>query len=210
MMKDKLRKLKDPFPPEDIYWRVGAKSGDKKKGLPFAYIDARAVLDRLDEVFGGDWQSSLKETSSGRVICTISLWNGDEWVSRSDGAGATQFEGEKGGISDALKRAGVQWGIGRYLYHVKAPWVKIKNTYGDNYAIEDSEMPRLLALLPGPPASQEEVEEVLKLAHEVYGEDFTDKESELAKWASSGGVTTLDSLTQRQLERVRRGLKDKL
>jgi hypothetical protein len=32
-------------------------------------------------------------------------------------------EADKGGISDAFKRAAVKWGIGRYLYDLKSPWV---------------------------------------------------------------------------------------
>ena len=97
---------------------------DKSKAQALAYLDARDVMDRLDEVCGPEnWQTKYDETARGRVLCSIGISIGDEWVWKSDGAGNTAVEGEKGGISDSLKRAAVQWGIGRYLYRMKATWV---------------------------------------------------------------------------------------
>jgi hypothetical protein len=49
----------------------------------------------------------------------------NEWIGKSDGAGDSAIEGAKGGISDALKRAGVRWGIGRYLYYLPTKWVEM-------------------------------------------------------------------------------------
>jgi len=40
-----------------------------------------------------------------------------------DGAENTDFEAIKGGLSDAFKRAGYKWGIGRYLYRLESAWV---------------------------------------------------------------------------------------
>ena len=45
-----LAKLKSPFPAEDIEWRVGKVTADKKKGIALAYLTNRANIDRLDEV----------------------------------------------------------------------------------------------------------------------------------------------------------------
>lgn len=68
-----------------------------------------------------------------------------EWVQRWDGADVTDVEPYKGGISSAVKRAAVPWGIGRYLYsfgdswadfdHVAAKHSKL-NSYisGSNYS----------------------------------------------------------------------------
>lgn len=128
--------LSKPFPPNRVHWRVGKTSGTK--GMLLAYLDARDVMYRLDTVVGIDgWQSEFEETPSGRVICRLSLRIGpdDTWVTKSDGAGSTGFEGEKGGISDALKRAAVNFGIGRYLYHIEAPWVEcdVKEYNGKTY-----------------------------------------------------------------------------
>jgi len=122
--------LARPFAPGQVRWRIGRKSKKGDKAMPLAYIDARDVMDRLDGVMGpADWQTSYTETTRGRVICSLSLNINGEWITKSDGAGDTQVEGEKGAISDAFKRAAVHWGIGRYLYGMDAPWVAI-NQWG--------------------------------------------------------------------------------
>lgn len=105
-----FEELSKPFPPKAVHWRRGGEGY-------LAYIDARDVMERLDAVVGPDrWSDSYDETPSGRVICNLGLRINGEWISKSDGAGSTSFEGEKGAISDAFKRAAVKWGIGRYLY----------------------------------------------------------------------------------------------
>lgn len=125
-MNDILTLLKAPFPVDSLSWRIGNKSNwDKAKKCPIdkskpvkaqmlVYIDARDVQDRLDEVCGYNWSNSIKEVK-GRLICELTI-NG---ITKSDGAGDTDFEGEKGGISDAFKRSAVMWGVGRYLYDAK-------------------------------------------------------------------------------------------
>lgn len=118
-----FEKLSAPFPPEAIHWRAQTLTNDGSKALALAYLDARDVMDRLDEVCGpAGWQSSITETPSGRVLCKLELWDGERWIAKTDGAGSTAVEGEKGGISDALKRAAVLWGIGRYLYDLGNVW----------------------------------------------------------------------------------------
>ena len=47
----------------------------------------------------------------------------NEWIWRSDGAGDTQIESDKGAISDSFKRASVLWGLGRGLYDLPSVWV---------------------------------------------------------------------------------------
>ena len=54
------------------------------------------------------------------MVCTISCYIKGQWISKSDGAGDTSIEGEKGGISDSFKRCCVAWGIARYLYYPKS------------------------------------------------------------------------------------------
>jgi hypothetical protein len=119
-----FNELTADFPREYIQWRAQSitKEGDNAKAL--AYIDARAVMDRLDSVCGpAGWTDSYAETPKGRLICTLSINIDGQWISKSDGAGDTDVEGDKGAISDALKRAAVKWGIGRYLYDMPTPWV---------------------------------------------------------------------------------------
>ncbi|WP_278984097.1 Rad52/Rad22 family DNA repair protein [Sphingobium yanoikuyae] len=120
-----LTSLQAPFAPHEHKWRAQSVARDGRRAQALCYIDARTVQARLDEVCGvAGWESSFAETPSGRVIASISIDMGARWVSKSDGAGATAMEGEKGGLSDAFKRAAVMWGIGRYLYTIPSTWAE--------------------------------------------------------------------------------------
>lgn len=125
-----LNKLKEPFKPREIEWRImraGVKDG-KPWGMVLPYITSRAVMDRLDEVFGPlAWADNYTFNDKG-VLCTINVFVEDHIVSKTDGAPYTEIEPFKGGISDAFKRAGVKWGIGRYLYaHTETFWANFNN-----------------------------------------------------------------------------------
>lgn len=121
--------LAAPWPPQMVKWRIGPRTKDKLKGQPLCYVDARAVMQRLDDVLGPEnWQDEYVETTQ-RIICRLGIKVNGEWVWKSDGAGDTDMEGAKGGLSDAFKRAAVKWGCGRYLYNVKVPWVALDNGY---------------------------------------------------------------------------------
>ncbi len=137
--------LSAPFPDSYIDWRVGSTNKDKTKGMALAYIDARTVMDRLDSVCGpGNWQNNY--TPAGSImICNLGILVNSEWVWKSDGAGETDFEGQKGAMSDAFKRAAVRWGLGRYLYEMKAPWVEIE-PFGKSYRIKEPELKKLTDL----------------------------------------------------------------
>lgn len=140
-----LELLKRPFQPSEIEWRVGATTKDKDKGMALAYMDARAVMERLDKVCGPEnWQCRYPHATN-KTCCEIGinvtpntqtntatgeLVYMDRWVWKADGAGDTDFEGDKGAFSDAFKRAAFRWGIGRYLYSIETPWVPIE-AYGN-------------------------------------------------------------------------------
>lgn len=143
-------RLKAPFPGDRISWRVGATKGDKSAGMALAYIDARDVMDRLDEVVGPEnWQSRYPH-ANGKTVCEIDIYiEGRGWVTKSDGAGDTDHEAEKGALSDAFKRAAVRWGIGRYLYDLHSPWVEIEPSGPKSYKIKASELPKLKRLAAG-------------------------------------------------------------
>lgn len=113
--------LKEPFDPKVIHWRVGATTKDKKKGIALAYINARDVMKRFDDVCGDDWQCRYPFEG----CCEIGIRINGEWLWRSNGAGETDVEGEKGRYSDAFKRAAVLWGVGRYLYYLENIWVPL-------------------------------------------------------------------------------------
>ena len=132
MKIEDMAKLKEPFPETDLEWRLqscGEKNG-KFWGKALAYITSRAVQDRLDEVCGPDgWQCAIRREGDA-YLCTISvrITHDDgttEWISRTDGADATDIEPVKGGISGAIKRCAVLFGCGRYLYNLKDGWAVI-------------------------------------------------------------------------------------
>ena len=126
-MSDLLKKLREPFRKEELEFRVGATNNDKSMGLALAYVQARAIQNRLDELFGVDgWTVSYKEISAG-FICSLSIKINDRWVTKEDGAGMTEYESVKGGISNAFKRvASSGFGIGRYLYNARKNWYPIR------------------------------------------------------------------------------------
>lgn len=127
-MDDLRLKLAEPFEPDEIHWRVGATNRDKTRCLPLAYIDARAVMDRLDDVCGIDgWQDSYT-IENGRTVCALAIRFGRDWIVKQGVAGDTDVEAIKGAESDALKRAAVKWGVARYLYSLKSGWVELENS----------------------------------------------------------------------------------
>lgn len=120
--------LQRPFPAEDIEWRLQTcgKRGDKIWAICLAYVTNRAIMARLDEVLTpAGWQNTFASGPHGGVICGISIKVGDEWITKWDGAENTQVEAVKGGLSDSMKRAGYQWGIGRYLYNLDEGFAEI-------------------------------------------------------------------------------------
>src|SRR5690606_34889001 len=131
MTRPDLRLLAAPFPPDDVEWKPGATTRDKTKGLAMAHISSRAVQDRLDEVCGPDgWRNEFQPAPGGGVLCGISVrvTHDDgtaEWITKWDGAENTDVEAVKGGLSAAMKRAAVQWGIARYLYNLPQQWVRL-------------------------------------------------------------------------------------
>lgn len=131
-----LSKLHEPFPSSDIEWRIGrsGKTGEGKLwATALAYVNNRAIMERLDAVCGPEnWRNEYKEWTIGQnhgVLCGISVkMLGGEWVTKWDGAENTDIESVKGGLSNAMKRAAVQWGIGRYLYKLEETFVNCAGT----------------------------------------------------------------------------------
>jgi hypothetical protein len=133
-----LEKLSEPFPADDIEWRV-SRAGMGKQGVYchcLAYITARAIQSRLDKVCGPEnWRNETPEVKELRpgvvaMLCGISIRIEGEWVTKWDVAEPTNIEPAKGGFSGAMKRAGAQWGIGRYLYHLDETFAEVADTGG--------------------------------------------------------------------------------
>ena len=130
-----LSLLRAPFPPEVVKWRPGTKTKDGAKALALAYVDARDVMERLDDAFGPQGWSDRYRTiddKSGVVECTIAAQYPDmRAVSKSDvgypNGGMDDDEPFKGAYSDAFKRAAVKLGIGRDLYDTPKFWIVLEN-----------------------------------------------------------------------------------
>lgn len=141
--------LAKPFAPEDLEWRLQTLTKDKTRGMAVPYVNNRAIQNRLDDVVGPEnwyndfkpWHSSGKKQSQ---LCGISIYFPDrkEWVTKWDGAEDSDIEPIKGGLSDSMKRAANQWGIGRVLYSMDTVWVSVEPR-GDSYVIKDSERSKL-------------------------------------------------------------------
>lgn len=150
-----MERLAAPFPPELVSWRVGSTMPDKKKGMALAYIDARDVMNRLDDVVGPEgWQCRYPHAAA-KTVCEIDIWiEGRGWVTKADGAGDTDVEKEKGSLSDAFKRAAVKWGVGRYLYDLQSPWVELEPA-GRSFKITDKGLALLKRVVAGEKVSTE-------------------------------------------------------
>jgi hypothetical protein len=138
MTADEIRNaLAEPFDPAEVKFKPQAVKGER--ALAIAYVDARVVMDRLDDVLGvGNWQDefavlpAMPGDKAEEVMCRLSVRIGDEWVTKCDvGGESDQPDGgdkRKAAFSDALKRTAVKFGIGRYLYRLPQQWLDFDPT----------------------------------------------------------------------------------
>jgi hypothetical protein len=126
---DIARQLSEPFDPGDVDFRVQGKANEQTgRAQVVAYIDARAVQERLDAVVGAgnwsfDWQPLVIDKGEVMVAKgTVTICG----VSKSDAGSASNFEQSLGAVSHCFKRAAVHWGIGRYLYNLPMNWVSVE------------------------------------------------------------------------------------
>ena len=140
--------LSAPFQSADIEWRISATNSAKTSGLAVPYVTNRAIQTRLDSTVGIDgWHNDFVPwKGESAQLCGISIYfEGKGFITKWDGAEDSDIEPIKGGLSDSMKRAAVQWGIGRVLYKMTKPlWVKIEQK-GNSYVICDTERPKLNA-----------------------------------------------------------------
>ena len=103
--------------PDEISCRVQQVT-DNKGAIILLYKDARVDMNILDETYGPlNWKRE-HQTIDGNLYCTISVWDEakGQWVSKQDVGVESYTEATKGEASDAFKRAGFNWAIGRELY----------------------------------------------------------------------------------------------
>jgi hypothetical protein len=118
--------LAEPFDPAEVRFKPAVVSANR--ALALAYVNARVVQSRLDEVLGVDgWQDDYECLADGSVVCRLRLRMGVEWITKVDvGGPSEQPDGGdrlKAAFSDALKRAAVKFGVGRYLYRLPSQWL---------------------------------------------------------------------------------------
>lgn len=122
-----LKDFYKPFSSDEIEWRVGSTNKEKTKGLALPYVTNRAIMNRLDDICGqAGWKNEYERWNGSGAKCGISIKIENEWITKYDGADDTNVEPTKGGFSDSMKRAAVQWGMGRYLYEMPQIWVELE------------------------------------------------------------------------------------
>lgn len=193
------------------------------------YKTARVDMRILDEVYGSmNWQRH-HEVINNNLFCTISVWDSEkaQWISKQDVGTESNSEAEKGQASDAFKRAGFAWGIGRELYDSPFIWISGKVSKYDRFHVTDiqydrekqaftrlvifddkgKERYRLNGTKTDRPKStddrrQKGIEAITKLIKKHKAEQpFIDWLEDTMK------VNTLDGLTVEQLETVYKGFK---
>ena len=121
-----LEALRRKIQPNEIQWRIQSARNGKTTVVP--YLTNRCVMERFDEQFTPyGWQNTFVEWRSKGVKCGISAKVEGEWITKYDGADETNIEATKGGFSDSMKRAAVQWGLGRDLYDY--PMIQLDGEY---------------------------------------------------------------------------------
>lgn len=128
LTKEVWRELRRPFPEGAVKWKAQTTNKDKTRALAVAFVDARNVMERLDRAVGpGGWHDAYEVISidaGGYVVqCSLTVLG----VTKAD-VGDSSASGGGGNLaktaySDALKRAAVKFGVGRYLYALPLRWV---------------------------------------------------------------------------------------
>ena len=136
--KEMQQALALPFAPEDLEWRLQNTIEEKMRGLAVPYVTNRAIQNRLDEVCGPEnWYNDFKPWhSNGKKeaqLCGIAIYfEGRGFITKWDGAEDSDIEAVKGGLSDSMKRAAVQWGIGRVLYDLMLAHLTLLPKHSEN------------------------------------------------------------------------------
>lgn len=119
------KKLADFFPASEIKWKAQSVKGNRC--LAIAYLTSRVVMDRLDEVVGCEnWRDDYTVLPNGSVVCRLEVFDGTQWIYKTDVGSPSEQPDDgdrmKAAFSDALKRAAVKFGIGRYLAKFTNGW----------------------------------------------------------------------------------------
>lgn len=125
-------------PPSAAAVRFKIQNAADDAGQVAAYVDARLVYDRLDQVCGERWSARFAPLARALVPrrkrdgeppplyvrCQLTLYG----VTRED---VGEGHDPKAALSDAVKRAAVTFGVGRVLYAMRLPWLQAGDADGE-------------------------------------------------------------------------------
>jgi hypothetical protein len=220
LTQEQYEALRAPFPPEEIEWKPGHLTGDKKRALALAYADSRLYQERLDQV-AGNWSDSYELLDNGRVvICRLTV--GD--LTRCD-VGESEVQDKNtvtSAAAQAFKRAAVKFGVGRYLYNVPQTWVDYDER---KKRIVDSELPKLQRMLvnlfggeyadpkqtPSEPDSEPELtEHPLEAATSIkITDDPFESPQQAIAWAMNQGVFNAKQHAENAYDKCKRDTNPK-
>ena len=115
------RHLRRPFTVAAVKFKVQATwpKDNPTGGLIVAYIDARLAVERLNLLVPHLWHDAYRPIGNSQMWCDLTV----DGITRSDIG-----EGQgKGLVSDALKRAGVKFGIGVSLYAIPSMMLNVSS-----------------------------------------------------------------------------------
>tara|TARA_R100000808_G_C2099831_1_gene117299 strand:+ start:8 stop:502 length:495 start_codon:yes stop_codon:yes gene_type:complete len=127
--ENELSKLNVATPKDEIKYRPGSTFNwaEKKYARMLAYVDARYIQDKLDEIVGiGNWSNQFHRDEKGILYCTITIKfiredGSVDSVSKTDVGTESNVEQQKGEVSDSFKRCAVHFGLARDLYNLPDP-----------------------------------------------------------------------------------------
>lgn len=143
------QRLLAPFPDSEMEIRPGATSYDKKKAVALFYVNPRAVIQRLDKVFGlggysiitspptmamdaqtkTNWTTKEETTKNGLLVAsTVTIrihtpyLNAEYSNSGEKSLDDTSLIKVTSAWAQAFKRATTLMGVGSYLYYLPQIW----------------------------------------------------------------------------------------
>lgn len=132
-VQEALDLLTAPWHPDDIKIKVQGRNKDRSKGFIVPYVEGNAIRERLDAAVGfQNWTAIytpiLSETPSVKCRLSLALSGADkkgpeglEITKENIGTG----EDHKNACTDSLKRAAMEFGIGRYLWECPQVWINL-------------------------------------------------------------------------------------
>lgn len=205
-----LEVLSKPFDSKTLGVRVLTVNKTKTAALLACYLSHTDVYTRIEKVDPA-WSSTIMGVQMGAKTCFV-------WVALTilGVTRANMGEGEdlKSATSDAIKRAAMLFGIGRYLYDAEPVWVDYDDSrdwnrvykYADYEGGRRQDQPRVPlgpaesstpAPAPARPKTKDEVETELFAVAKDLGLD----DQALYNWAEEFTKKDLDKISTADLER---------